>query len=154
MRLSSCSAFLGSMVLSSCLLAGDPGSRVSYVGGTVAGLSGRTDGIIVTTDAESLLFRSRRATIQVPYEKINLLEYGQQASRRFALGIVISPLLLLSKKRRHFLTVGYTDEDGTQQALVFQLDKNKVRVILASLEAKTGRKVQYQDNEARKGGKG
>jgi hypothetical protein len=60
-------------------------------------------------------------------------------------------MLLLSKKRSHFLTVGFTDEQGKQQALVFQLDKNDVRAVLAGLEARTGLKVQHQDDEARKG---
>jgi hypothetical protein len=58
------------------------------------------------------------------------------------------------KKRKHFLTVGYTDEDGRQQALVFRVDKNGIRAMLASLEARTGQAVTYQDEEARKAGRG
>lgn len=150
-RLSLCTLSLGAAL---SLPAGGPGSRASYVGGTVATLTAHSQGVIETTGEESLLFYTNRTRIEVPYEKINLLEYGQKASRRFALAIVVSPLLLLSKKRKHYLTVGYTDDEGHQQAIVFQLDKNNVRAVLASLEAKTGRKVQYQDNEARKAGKG
>ena len=82
------------------------------------------------------------------------MEYGQQVSRRIALAIVISPLILLSKSRKHFLTVGYTDDAGRQQALVFRIDKGDIRATLVSLEARTGLKVQYQDEEARKAGKG
>ena len=77
-----------------------------------------------------------------------------KTGRRFAEAVLISPLLLLAKKRKHFLTVGYTDEQGRQQALVFQVHKGAVRSVLVSLEAKTGRKVQFQDDEARKAGKG
>ena len=135
----------------SVLLAGDPGGRATYVGGTVAQLPSKTQGVIQTTDEDSLRFLTKRGAIQVPWERINLLEYGQKASRRYAMGIVLSPILLLSKKRKHFLTVGYTDEQGRQQAMVFQLNKRRVRAVLASLEAKTGLKVQSQDNEARKG---
>ena len=39
--------------------------------------------------------------IRVPYERINLLEYGQSVSRRYALAILISPVLILAKKRAH-----------------------------------------------------
>jgi len=117
-------------------------------------VTGKTDGILRLTGEEALVFRTRKVTVRVPYEKINLLEYGQNASRRYAMAILISPMLLLSKSRRHFVTVGYTDEDGKQQALVFQLHKDNVRTVLASLEAKTGRRVEYQDNEARRSGKG
>jgi hypothetical protein len=61
---------------------------------------------------------------------------------------------MLSKSRKHFLTVGYEDRDGKQQAMVFRVDKSKIRSTLVALEARTGLKVQYQDDEARKAGKG
>ncbi|MEP6961160.1 MAG: hypothetical protein ABI995_03730, partial [Acidobacteriota bacterium] len=82
----------------------------------------------------------------------NLIEYGQQVDRRLALALVISPIFLLSKSRRHFLTIGYADENGAQQAMVFRVDKNSIRAVLVALEARTGRKIEYQDPEARKAG--
>ena len=66
----------------------------------------------------------------------------------------ISPLFLLAKKRQHFLTVGYSDEEDRQQAMIFKVDKNDIRAMLVTLEARTGRKVEYQDDDARKSGKG
>ena len=87
-------------------------------------------------------------------ERVNLLEYGQQASRRLALAILFSPMLAMSKSRRHYLTVGYTDDDGRQNAMVFTVDKNDIRTVLATLEARTGRKVEFQDEEARRAGRG
>ena len=90
----------------------------------------------------------------MPYEHINLLEYGQKVDRRLLMAVVISPMFLLAKSRKHFLTVGYTDEDGRQQAMVFRVDKNGIRAMLVGLEARTVLKVEYQDPEARKAGKG
>ena len=141
-------------VLPPLLLAGDSGGRAQYIGGTVAGLPSKSEGNINTTDGEVFLFRSKRASVRIPYSNINTLEYGQRVNRRYAEAILISPILLLSKKRKHFLTVGYTDEQGHQQAMVFELPKGVVRQMLVSLEAKTGRRVEYQDEEARKAGKG
>ena len=141
-------------VLPPLLLAGDPGGRAQYVGGTVAGLLSKSEGNINTTDEEVLLFRSKQASVRIPYSKINTIEYGQRVSRRVVEAILVSPLLLLAKKRKHFLTVGYTDAQGRQQAVVFQVHKGAVRSVLVSLEAKTGRKVEFQDEEARKAGKG
>ena len=74
--------------------------------------------------------------------------------RRLLMAVVISPMFLLAKSRKHFLTVGYTDEDGRQQAMVFRVDKNGIRAMLVGLEARTGLKVDYQDPQARKAGKG
>jgi len=63
-------------------------------------------------------------------------------------------MFLLSKSRKHFVTLGYVDEDGRQQVLVLRIDKGDIRSVLTGLEAKTGRRVEYQDGEARKAGKG
>jgi hypothetical protein len=141
-------------VLPPQLLAGDSGGRAQYVGGTVAGLPSKSEGNINTTDEDVFLFRWKQASVRIPYGNINTLEYGQRVNRRYAEAILISPLLLLAKKRKHFLTVGYTDEQGHQQAMVFELPKSVVRQMLVSLEAKTGRRVEFQDEEARKAGKG
>jgi 6-phosphogluconolactonase (cycloisomerase 2 family) len=82
------------------------------------------------------------------------LEYGQKVDRRYLAAVVISPLFMLAKKRQHFLTVGFQDDDGHQQAMVFRVDKNDIRLTLVALEARTGQQVQYQDDEARMAGKG
>jgi hypothetical protein len=134
--------------------AADAGSGAEYVGGTLAHLGPRISGRIHVTDPQVLLFETRKAGLEVPYDRINLLEYGQQAGRRYLLALVISPLLLLSKSRKHFLTVSFRDEAGRQQAMVLQIDKHDVRAVLAGLEARTGLKVEYLDGEARKAGGG
>lgn len=136
------------------MTAADSGGRVTYVGGTQQGLAEKPDGALDTTHEQYLFFRTRQLTMQVPYDHVNLLEYGQKVNRRLAMAIVISPMLMLSKKRAHFLTVGYSDGDGHQQAMIFRVDKNDIRALLVSLEARTGRKITFQDEEARKAGKG
>ena len=140
--------------VSSPLLARGRGGRVTCIGGTVAAASSRPGGSVHTTDPQYFLFQAKGLAIRVPYAKINLLEYGQQVGRRYAMAILISPVLLLSKKRKHYLTVGYTDDEGHQQAFVFLVDKGDIRSVLVGLEVKTGLKVAYQDEEARKAGKG
>lgn len=141
--------------LAACLAAAeDRGSWAAYIGGTLSALPAGAEGGVRTSDPVNFEFQCRKALVRVPYSKINLIEYGQSVGRRYALAVLISPMLLLSKKRAHFLTVGYMDDGGQQQALVFRLDKGQVRAVLASLEARTGLKVQYQDEEARKGNRG
>jgi hypothetical protein len=129
-------------------------SQAEYVGGTAAQIGAGAAGTLQVGDERYFAFYSKKTGVRVPYDRINLIEYGQQVDRRLALGIVISPIFLLSKSRKHFLTVGYEDDQGRQQALVFRIDKSGIRATLVSLEARTGLKVQYQDEEARKAGKG
>ena len=125
-----------------------------YVGGTVANMDAPTKGTISMSDEKTLAFEYHEGRITIPYDSINSLEYGQKAGRRLGLAIAVTPLALLSKKRKHDLTIGYQDDNNKQQAAVFELGKNTVRVDLATIEARTGRKVEYQDEEARKSGLG
>lgn len=131
-----------------------PQTRADYLGGTVATLAAGQTGSLEVTDEHYLAFYSRGGQVRVPYDRIELLEYGQKVDRRLLLAIVLSPMFLLSKQHKHFLTVGYMDEDGNHQAILFRIDKNAIRAALVGLEARTGLKVQYQDEEARKAGKG
>jgi len=145
------------VALSLCALvatAGRSGSRAEYIGGTRPDIPGNNSGDIQVTDRVYFVFLSKHTQIRVPYERINLLEYGQKVDRRYLAAVVISPLFLLAKKREHFLTVGFQDDDGQQQAMVFRVDKNDIRLTLVSLEARTGQQVQFQDEEARISGKG
>lgn len=145
--------FCLALLLAAAALASGHADKAEHVGGTVAGVP-RGKGVVDLTNGTYFVFRTADAELKIPYERVNLLEYGQQVDRRYAMAVVISPLLLLSKKRAHFLTIGYTDAAGNQQAAVFRLDKRSVRPVLATLEARTGRKIEYQGIEARKAGKG
>ena len=148
------SAAAGCLILAFSLAAAEPGVKVQIAGGTVSAIAIRSTMRLDLTGAESLRFHSGKSDIGISYRKINTVEYGQNVSRRYAAAVLISPVLLLSKSRKHFVTIGYVDEEGKQQALVLRVEKGDIRSVLASLEARTGRRVEYQDGEARKAGKG
>jgi hypothetical protein len=141
-------------ILSLQSLARDPGCPAEYLGGTLDAVDSGAGGSIRTNDPLSFVFQTRRTAVRIPYDRINQIEYGQKVDRRVLEAILISPLLVLAKKRHHFLTVGFEMDNGRQQAMLFKVDKSAIRAVLVSLEARTGRKVTYQDEEARKGGKG
>jgi len=137
--------------------AGIDSKSTMYVGGT-ATLKEGTEGKSSTADQAVFVFQykdgKQLGILSIPYDSVNALECGQKAGRRLGVAIAVMPLALLSKKRKHFLTINYTDSADKQQAVVLELGKDVVRTTLASLEARTGRKVEYQDEEARKSGKG
>ncbi len=136
------------------LWAGSLGGRAEYIGGTSSVFAEKAGGRIITTDVTSLRFETKAKTVEIPYERIVSIEYGQKVDRRYISAVLVSPLFLLAKARKHFLTVGYTDGEGRAQALIFRVEKADVRGVLVSLEARTGRKITFQDDEARKAGKG
>ena len=141
------------LLMCAASFAGDD-SSARYIGGTVAALTPDADGALMTTDDLFLQYKCKGRELHVAYDKINMLEYGQNVDRRYLVAALISPLFILSKKRQHYLSLGYVDAEGRQQAMVFKVDKGKIRALLVALEARTGLKVQFQDEQARKAGKG
>lgn len=132
------------------------GEKAEYLGGT-AGLPEKTEGPLSTSSEEKLTFtpdNRGRMPLVIPYAAITGLEYGQKAGRRVAVAVLVSPLALFSKKRNHYLTISYNDASGKEQAAVFELGKNIVRTTIKVLEVRSGKKVEYQDEEARKSGMG
>jgi hypothetical protein len=131
------------------------GDKAAYIGGTVQGLKEKAEGKLNTSDEVVLGFDAKKdGVVSIPYQSIDSLEYGQKAGRRVGVAIMVSPLALFSKKRNHYLTVGFKDAAGKDQAAVFELGKDIVRTTLAIIQTRSGKQIEYQDDEARKSGLG
>ncbi|HEY1239334.1 MAG TPA: hypothetical protein VGF16_02205 [Bryobacteraceae bacterium] len=141
------------LVWGAAALAGPAEYQAQFVGGTIPKISARSQTYLDFGGSEALLLRSSQTEMRIPYRRINTLEYGQNVSRRYAEAILISPVLLLAKSRKHFVTIGYLDDSDQQQAIVLRVSKGDIRSVLASLEARSGRRIEYQDAEARKAGR-
>jgi len=139
--------------------AGIPADKSVYIGGT-SSIQKNAQGVLSTEDAKTLKFSAPGSAWEVEYGKISSLSYGQHAGRRVgatvALGVTTLGIgalpMLFSKKRRHYLTIEYTDANNTAQAAVFEVGKNAIRTLLTTLEVRSGKKVEYEDDEARKAG--
>jgi hypothetical protein len=145
------------------------GDKAAYFGGTFAGFTGAKDpieGKLDTANPTSLILTAeskpyKGQSLTIPYAAIIDLEYGQKAGRRVGAAIGTTVLLgpiglvtLFSKKRNHFLTIGYKDAEGMDQVAVFELGKDIVRTTLPIVEKRSGKTLEYQDDEARKASKG
>ena len=157
-----------SFVAPSLLLAVD-GKKAAYFGGTALVFAGAEDpieGRLDTANADALILTAEKKpfvgqTLRIPYDKIIDLEYGQKAGRRVGTAVATTVLLgpigllsLFSKKRNHYLTIGYTGEDGKDQVAVLELGKDIVRTTLPIVEARSGKTLEFQDEEARKASRG
>ena len=134
--------------------AATTGNKVSYVGGTIAGVPGHSHAEIDVADPTAISLHLKNKAISIAWDDVTTIEYGLHVDRRYIEAVLISPLFLMAKKRSHFVTIGFTDDGGQHQAVVLEVGKGDVRQLLVSLEAKSGRRVEYQDDEARKAGKG
>ncbi|MGE3342576.1 MAG: hypothetical protein AB7L71_03985 [Vicinamibacterales bacterium] len=130
------------------------GNKAAYVGGTVTTVKEKAEGPLDIRDNATLTLSTKDGSLKIPYAAIESLEYGQKAGRRVAVAVLVSPLALFSKKRNHYLTIEFKDADGKAQAAVLELGKDIVRTALTVVETRSGKKIEYQDDEARKSGIG
>ena len=142
-----CVAFV---LLAELIVAAVRGDEVMYIGGTVKNLAEATEGRLDTQNEEKLIFTSDKGGFEIPYGSITSLEYGQKAGRRVGVAIVITVWALFSKKRKHFLTIGYNDSQGKPQGVVIEIAKGRAKTMITIIEARSGKKVEYESEEAKK----
>jgi hypothetical protein len=144
-------AWLTSTLLAGCatLWAKVTGEEVMYVGGTIAHIPEATEGGMDIKDPKKLVFSSEKGSFEIPYAAIKTLEYGQKAGRRVGVAIVITVWALFSKKRKHFLTIGYDDPEGAPQGVVLEIAKGRAKTFITVIEARSGKKVEYESAEAK-----
>lgn len=158
------------LILNSLVFAGVGATKAAYMGGSTKekdfpGLKKEVEGTLNTGDETALKFsyklKNQPGEYSIPYNKIIDIEYGQKAGRRVGAAVgttlLLGPiglLLLMSKKRKHYVTIGYKDENEKDQVAVFELGKDIIRTTLPILESRSGKKIEYQDESARKAREG
>src|SRR5689334_69689 len=155
---------LGVMAMEFTAFAID-GDAAAYFGGTAAVFNGAkepVEGVLDTGQEASLIFKAagkiyKGQSLNIPYQNIIDLEYGQKAGRRVGAAVATTVLLgpiglisLFSKKRKHYLTIEFKDEAGAAQVAIIELGKDLVRTTLPILKTRSGKEITYQDDEARK----
>ena len=138
------------------MIAAVRGDKIMYVGGTLT-IPEKTEGTLNLDDEGMAVFTYGSAKFELPYQQVTILEYGQKAGRRvgatvagFAAFGIPGLIALFSKKRKHFLSIALTDSNGKNQAMVLELSKGHVRTVLKTFEARTGKKIEYESEEAKK----
>lgn len=126
--------------------------KAKFMGGTLSGIAEKTDGPIDVQGSDKLTWFADRGQgrIEVPWSTVIELEYGQKAGRRLKSAIFLSPVMLFTKARKHFVTISYKDGDGKEQGIVFEFDKDDIRQVLLILKTRTGKEIVFQDEEAKK----
>jgi hypothetical protein len=138
--------------------------KAAYVGGTLAQFhdtKGGAEGRLDFSGASHFLFMTDRNStegrgVRIACASIQDLEFGQKVRRRLVptigAAVLAGPLapLTSSASRRHYLTITFLDEERRNQVVIPELGKEIVRSTLSTLEARSGKPVECQDEEARK----
>ena len=132
-------------------------NEATYINGTTTAILKDASGTIQTEDRAALVFHWESdkgfGDWSLPYEKIVTVSYGQQVGRglgsNIALGVsTLGTVPILSKKRRHFVTLAFVDSEGEHQTATFEVGKDAIRNLLSMLEVRTHKKVIYLDADA------
>jgi hypothetical protein len=145
-----------------------PNEAAEYVGGSVTTIPQQAVGELITADENILSFtwqkgkQSGGGEWRIPYNRVTYLGYRQHAGRRVGTATALAPASVMiapvfvpvmwSKKRRHYITLAFKDDQGKAQTAIFLLGKKAIRTLPKILEVRTGVKLQYEDEEARKVG--
>ena len=145
-----------------------PDEAAQYVSGTVTIIPQGAEGELVTADENILSFTWQKAgqsgggEWRIPYKRVTYLGYGRHAEIRVGMAAALVPAslmagpvaipVMLSKKRRHYLTLSFKDDQDKAQTVIFKVGKKSIRTLPTILEVRTGVKLQYEDEEARKVG--
>ena len=79
----------------------------------------------------------------IPYDAITNIVYERSAHRRYGSALLINPLLVFSRGKKHWLTIEFTDVADLPQGYVYmRLDKNNQRQILSALGSGTGIEIE------------
>lgn len=131
-------------------LAAVRGDEVMYVGGSIQAIPEKTEGALDTTSQDKATFSCKKGNFEIPFKGITSIEYGQKAGRRVGVALAVSPVALLSKKRKHFVSIGYTDGQGAKQGVVFEVSKGQVGAVANTLAARSGKVIEFESDEAKK----
>lgn len=145
---------IAALLTASLAFAAVRGEEVAYIGGTLKIPAG-TEGALDTDDAKALRFQYGKETYTIPYASVSSMEFGQKVGRRVGatialgattLGLMALPMLF-SKKKKHYLTIGFQNAEGANEAVIFELSKGLVRETILLLETRTGKRVELNDQE-------
>jgi hypothetical protein len=129
----------------------DTSFKISYDGGSLAGLKPGTSVRIAMNGERIWFIRDKEEIASIPVAAITELSYGQDVHRRVgaAVGLAlisfgVGLIMLTSKSKKHFIGLTW-DDNGKKGGIAFQADKSDYRGLLAGIEGVTGKKAVDSD---------
>jgi hypothetical protein len=101
-------------------------------------------GVVLTITDSKILVNSKEAdgiALEIPFSSIDTMSYEVAARHRVTEGAMLGSLLLMTTKTKsHWLDIEYREGDA-KQLTTLRLDKSEYQQVIATLEAKTGKKI-------------
>ena len=122
-------------------------NKVDYLE-TVNGKEKKRDArLVVDAEAKTLTIadekRGKPVYALIPYANITKIVYERSAHRRYGTAVLVNPLFLFTKGKKHWLTIEFKDVPEHPLGYVYsRMDKGNYQRIIAALEAGTGLEVE------------
>lgn len=122
--------------------------QAAYIGGTLSIARGAL-GIIDVSAPKALLFTYGETSYSIPYDVITGMEWSDKVGRReksmsAQTRTIMSAPIHIWKKKLQYLTLSFREGDGNQVA-IFEIAEDTIRPLVPALEARTGKKVEFED---------
>ena len=120
-------------------------SKVKIMNAYGAAKEGDRGRLVVAADKISFVKRDKQRNeyFWIPLKSVTEIFYSRVSGRRIGAAILISPLLLLTKGRKHYMTLTFDDGVDNVGAVEFKLHKSNYRGVLRSVEQVTGKIMKY-----------
>ena len=102
---------------------------------------------LLLIDSEKVRFTKndgRTEYFSIPANSVTEIFYSRVSGRRIGAAILVTPFLLFSKGRKHYMTLSFNDGDKLVGAVEFKLHKNNYRGVLRTVEEITGLTMEYE----------
>lgn len=96
---------------------------------------GKKGRLVVSGRSIRFIDKKGREFFEIPSDSVTDLFYSRVSGRRIKTAVFVSPLILFSKGKKHYMTVSFDDGGDLVGAVEFKLDKKNYRGVLHAVES-------------------
>jgi len=105
---------------------------------------GKNGRLVVTPDSIRFVSGNEKSEyFSIPSKAVTDLFYSRVSGRRIKTAVFVSPLLLFSKGKKHYMTISFDNGSGLVGAVEFRLNKSNYRGVLHAVESVSGVPLEF-----------
>jgi hypothetical protein len=78
----------------------------------------------------------------IDYDSIRAMQYERTEQPRYVAAVFVSPAFLLTRSKKHYLTIEYRDQAGEARSVIVRLNKRNARQAVEAITAQTNKSVE------------
>jgi hypothetical protein len=78
----------------------------------------------------------------INYDAVHAMQHEKTSQPRYVAAVAISPAFLLTRSKKHYLTIEYNDPAGEAHSVIVRLNKKHARAAVATATAQTSKSME------------